>query len=623
MAQTSEELGKVVSQKAKERIITINDNGTKTLRIPSKFKVGAPTLTKMEKESTMIFGGTIEYIYKEEIFLNQVTELFKYFFGVTLNPQDVTIEQKDTTIEYNISNYLISSNELAYLNEKLQNVREVDEVDYYPGKEPLYKRIDEIYQDPKPLILISRQKKKEKNGEITLVNEYSYFEKRDIDKLLKQMEKNNHLYEVIIGEYEMKPFFDLDTEDKETPSTKEEQKEKLHLFIEFIKSEIKQIYEIYLEDTDFVILDSCTPQKLSYHIVINNKIKFENMARQKEFGKYLTMRINDPFNEEEKELFKNFKWIYKSDKVSVERTIFDTQVYRSFGCLRLMNQSKKGKMAKLELITNHQMVDTFVQYDEKTSSKMYLETSRLSRYLKEETENIKNGKMQERRSIRELKTKKDANGDEIEEKFDFHIYFEKEGMTLQIFKNMTDIDLMKVEPEHYRYLHTLPIQDKYSEWIKVGMALKSCDAPVTYWDEWSQLGMTYRRGECEEKYESFLSREDNPLGYGIRTLKCLANKCKPEIFKGFLPIYNIMYQLDIDGMEIIEEDCQYLSQEGTIHERNIFTDKHTLILHASMGAGKTTAITRMLKEYDCKSCLFFSTRQTFAHFVAGEFEDFL
>lgn len=623
MEPTSEELGKAKSRKAKERIITMNGDGTKTLRIPSKFKVGAATLNANEKDSTTVFGGTFQYIYKQDIFLNQVTQLFKHFFSVTLSPKEVTItEQIENMIQYIIPNYVISSYELTYLNEKLQNLREKDETDYYPGKEPLYDHIKNIYQDPTSLILISRQKNKEKNGEIQIVNEYTYFEKRDIHHLLKQMEKNNHLYEVIAGEYEMKPFFDLDAEDYEKLNTEENQKAKLDLFIDFLKSEIKQIYEIHLEDSDFVILDSCTPVKLSYHIVINNKVKFENMTRHKEFAKYLRLRVNNPMHEEEMNLFKNFKWTYKSEKGSEERTIFDTQVYRSFGCLRLVNQSKKGKKQQLELITGHKMEDTFVQYDNKASSKMYLETSKLSRYYEEEMENVKKTKTRERRPIRELKAKKDKDGNEVEEKFDFHINFKKEGITLQTFKNMSDIDLMKLEPEYYRYLHTLPIQDSYEEWIKVGMALKSCKAPETNWDEWSQLGMKYRRGECEEKYGSFLTEDENPMGFSIRTLKCLANKCKPSIFKGFLPIYNIMYELNTNGMECIEEDCHYLSQEGTPHERNIFTDKHTLILHASMGAGKTTAITRMLKEYNYGSCLFFSTRQTFAHFVAGEFRDF-
>lgn len=622
MPQTLEDTENIIKDKRHIKIVMINSDGTKRLRIPSRYKVRAPTFP-LDENDTIIFGGTFSYIYTQQIFLNQITYLFKHFFGLTLLPELVTIKnQYNNTIEYLIDNHYISQYEMEYINKELTNVRCSREEDYYPTKELLFDEIDKTYNDHKSLILISRQINKDKRGELKCVNEYTYYEKRDIQKLLKQMESNNHLFEVIEKKYEVKPYFDLEIEYENEESINKTHEEKLKLFIEFLKSEIQLIYEIPLDDSDIVVLDSCTSTKLSYHIVINNKIKFENVVKHKEFTTYLVLRMKNPMNEEEKELFNIFKWVFKGKKSDDIRYIVDDSVYTDFRCFRLVNQSKKNKIQKLKLISNHEMIDTFIQYDASTEIKMYLETDKLSRYFIEELEEVSKNKVRERRAIRELKTKKDKNGNEMKESFDFHINFKKEGLTLQIRKNMSDIDLMKIEPEHYKYLHTLPIQDNYEEWIKIGMALKTCGAPINYWDEWSKLGSKYRKGECNEKYDTFMGGENNTHGYGIRTLKYLANKCKPDLFKGFNPIYNLMYKLDLDGIEKVVEDSHYLSQQGTKHENNIFTDKQLLIMHASMGGGKTTSIVRMLKKYGYESCLFFSTRQTFAHFASGEFKEF-
>ncbi len=622
MAQSSEDTEKVIKDNRHIKIVMINSDGTKRLRIPSRFKVRAPTFP-LDEKNTIIFGGTISYIYTQQIFYNQITHLFKHFFGLTLSPEAITIQTQDNkNIKYTLNNYYISRYEMDFINKELTNVRYPREEDFYPTKELLFNEIEKTYNEHKSLILISRQINKEKGGETKCVNEYTYYEKRDVKKLLKQMETNNHLFEVIEKKYEVKPYFDLEIEYENEESVYKTHEEKLRLFIDFLKSEIQLIYEIAIDDADIVILDSCTTTKLSYHIVINNKIKFENVIKHKEFTTYLVLRMKNPMNEEEKQLFNIFRWIFKGKKSDDVRYIVDDSVYTDFRCFRLVNQSKKNKLQKLKLISKHEMIDTFIQYDVSEEQKMYLETEKLSRYFVEELEDVSKNKTRERQSIRELKVRKDKNGNELKESFDFHINFKKEGLTLQTKKNMSDIDLLNIEPEYYRYLHTLPPQDSYEEWLKIGMALKSCEAPVNHWDEWSRLGSKYRKGECNEKYNTFLDGDNNKNGYGIRTLKYLANKCKPDLFRGFIPIYNLMYKLDLDGIESVVEDSYYLSQQGTKHENNIFTNKQLLIMHASMGGGKTTSIVRMLKKYGYESCLFFSTRQTFAHFVSGEFKEF-
>lgn len=43
----------------------------------------------------------------------------------------------------------------------------------------------------------------------------------------------------------------------------------------------------------------------------------------------------------------------------------------------------------------------------------------------------------------------------------------------------------------------------YSEWVQVGMALKTAGYPVEVWDNWSRDDCRYKDGECERKWGSF------------------------------------------------------------------------------------------------------------------------
>ena len=59
------------------------------------------------------------------------------------------------------------------------------------------------------------------------------------------------------------------------------------------------------------ILDSCREGKLSYHVLIKNKVYFNNNKECGQFVKYLMYRFNNPQNEEEGEIIKELTWFYK------------------------------------------------------------------------------------------------------------------------------------------------------------------------------------------------------------------------------------------------------------------------------------------------------------------------
>jgi hypothetical protein len=73
MPQTLEDTEKVIKDNRHIKIVMINSDGPKRLRIPSRFKVRAPTFP-LDEKNTIIFGGTISYIYSQQIFLNHPPE---------------------------------------------------------------------------------------------------------------------------------------------------------------------------------------------------------------------------------------------------------------------------------------------------------------------------------------------------------------------------------------------------------------------------------------------------------------------------------------------------------------------------------------------------------------------
>lgn len=63
-------------------------------------------------------------------------------------------------------------------------------------------------------------------------------------------------------------------------------------------------------------------------------------------------------------------------------------------------------------------------------------------------------------------------------------------------------------------LYAIPPGDlSYSDWIKVGMALKEEGYPMSVWDEWSKDDDRYQPGECEKKWDTF-EGTDNPVKAG-------------------------------------------------------------------------------------------------------------
>ena len=149
------------------------------------------------------------------------------------------------------------------------------------------------------------------------------------EKLYELLQTNHYLNEVIVEGMEVFPYFDLEMEEVD-PET---HRERLDAFIAFIVDTFEEQFGIHVDvDQYMVILDSCRPEKLSYHLVIKN-CYFQTVEDHKLFVQWLVKQVNE-------EKHKMFYWKKNGTE---SRLIFDTAPYTKFQCFRLVNQSKFGK----------------------------------------------------------------------------------------------------------------------------------------------------------------------------------------------------------------------------------------------------------------------------------------
>ena len=74
-------------------------------------------------------------------------------------------------------------------------------------------------------------------------------------------------------------------------------------------------------------------------------------------------------------------------------------------------------------------------------------------------------------------------------------------------------------------------QLSYSEWVQVGMALKTEGYDWTVWDEWSQADSRYKQGECERKWRTFAG-SGNPVSGGTIVQMAKERGFNPHPFEG-------------------------------------------------------------------------------------------
>lgn len=427
---------------------------------------------------------------------------------------------------------------------------------------------------------------------------------KDVEELTQQ---NNHMYEILPPDMPVKLYFDLEM--VRDNFTQDEMNHCCEEFIYFMACEIQKVFGITLtmKNNDIVIQDSCRKNKLSFHIIINQQLFFSSVSDVKLFIQYLRLRFENPETEDERQTVELLT--YSTDK-GERRFIFDCVPYSSYQNFRFMGQSKIGSEHVLINHTPYWMgIDTFVRLYSPPNSKEMVQRSHLETLLKKyaQTQAITKKIEKQREGMHHC-----ANSNQG--------VFNTIGETLQDKQGIPTENLIKL-PMWKRCLYLIPntVQDQIV-YRNVAMAVKGAGGDLETFLDWAKISNKYTGANwARSNWAKLNTQERNERCYATPFLRSLAIQCKPEYFRGADTTLDRYFELNTDGVHVIKETSKFVSQEGTSNADDIFHPAKHLILHAYLGRGKTTAIKRLLNNYT--SYLFLSSRQTFATFVASEFDD--
>ena len=413
---------------------------------------------------------------------------------------------------------------------------------------------------------------------------------------------NRNMYEIIPPGLPVKLYFDLEMEyDGLTESHMQHCCEE---FIYFVACEIKKLFgvELMMAENDIVIEDSCRENKLSYHIIVNRKICFQSEADMKTFIMYLLHRFQNPQTDYERELVELLSYTTPKGE---NRFIFDPIPYGSYQNFRFVGQSKYGSPHVLRNWTPYwsNVIDTFVRiYKEYDCEERKVITSEmLSELVQFDIDKQKRNKKNKNIS--------DVVANECE--------VETAGITLFTKMKMSETQLYQM-PAWKRALYLIPnTNQNWQTYRNVAMAVCGAGGTAQDFEMWATLSPK-DVGNSVRDYHDFNINSGVGHTYRLTFLRRLAKKCNPSYYENSKEVLNHYFELDTNGMKVIQESSQFVSMQGTPDEHNIEDSAKQIILHAYLGRGKTTAIKRILGGY--KSYLFLSSRQTFARFIASEFE---
>jgi len=449
---------------------------------------------------------------------------------------------------------------------------------------------------------------KDKNA--TGAKEFFYIPRCELSTFITEHMKNdNNIYEIIPENKNIKCYFDLEIED----TNREKDETRLNKFIKILIKEIKTRYDIKITKKDICILESSKKDKMSYHLIIKNKIYFRELEDHKNFSKNLEKVI-----EKEKDL----TYIKECKNNQTEkRSLIDTCVYSKNRNFRLVNQSKKGKNVILKNINNEKIEDCFitnVEIKDKTELTYELEViTQIKQKVPLNQIVLKNPliPMIPMEPINLINPKEPIKrcGKQIDE-----TKIKTIGKTLKEENKLTLEELYKL-PLYKQYLNLICPQDDYNIWKAIGFSILNCGGTKEDYIEYSKLNVgKYVEKECD----CFKYFKNNKTGYGIGTLRFLARKCNEKYFAIETELLREFFIIDMKNIKMTEENTEFLSSDkGTNkYNDNILVICKLLILHARMGGGKTEQILRLIEHYKYTKIICVTPRSSFAEFIHKELD---
>ena len=485
-------------------------------------------------------------------------------------------------------------------------------------KKDLLEKATEIVSSNKYYLF---SKDKEEDSASKLFSFLKYDKKNEMISLLSE---NNNLYEIIEPTKKCKLYFDLECGDDKEYDTIEYTPERIEIifetFIENVIYILDIIFNIKYDRKDIIIMNSSRINKLSYHLIFN-KIYFEKMSVLKSFIILVISFFNNSklLGERAKNKYIDMFWMRK--KVE-RRCIIDKNPYTSYQNLRCINQSKIQGKSTLKLESdNYDLLDTLVSHnfpENMTEIKLKDIEAIRKKYSKyfdetETTEEIKTEPKTPRKKTQTIKQTEDI----IELKNCNWDGFKFGKNTLMNINKLTYGDLLKI-PSYLRYLYLIPNENcDFNHFLQIGFAIKGAGGKKEDWLKWAQISKKFTVGSKINGFDKF--KTDGQI-FNLQSLKKIAKMAEPEYFNTTDELFNKFFSLNLDGIKVINEKSEFVSQKGTSDENNILDNVKFLILSAYLGRGKTTAVKRLIEEKKYTRFLFLSPRITFSMFITGEFE---
>jgi hypothetical protein len=505
--------------------------------------------------------------------------------------------------------------------------------------------------------------------------------RKDLDKV--DFTQDGNLYETLTPNLMVKPFFDLEAYIPIEEFHEEANRLKfLNAFIQVLVFKVKTLTGVDLDpNTDFFITQACRPEadnktgKVSYHLIIQNKVYFKTITDHKVFVEalfidpflaylaHLADTSNDEINSEISAEISAEDWAYLEAttyvKGGVRKSLLDASVYdcdvrHTCQQFKMPYQSKGGAPGSIHVPIRGECANGWEQL-----CGLYFGPGEERKLI--DVEGLLEGETRSStKPQRRIRIRRAENGGIHTSYPHTRETFVFEGKTLQEIKTKTLQDLIDF-PDAKAYLYLIPNGEGVLRpfWLHIGFACKAAGLTLEDWNDWTGLypGHTALTPEMQDIWDAADAPGAKPQydgsgnrlpGYDIRHLRMVAKqncyaratkqyaelKKDKRAVKGKVENYfdcaevalNDYFAQDTTDIEVIKETSKFLSSEEDDANINV-TQKH-LIYDAAMGKGKTQAIKRIMRMRDAdnqpkyESVLFLSTRISFANFITGQdFED--
>ena len=425
---------------------------------------------------------------------------------------------------------------------------------------------------------------------------YHCIPSNEVENIRDLLNTNSHLYEILPPDVPVKLYFDLEME--RTGITSEDGYQLVNEFITLVIKAVSEYYQIDLSHEDFLILDACREHKISFHLIVQNKIYFKSILAMKQFivKFHPCVQINE-----------RFAWKTSSGE---NRVLMDIIPYGTDQVFRCINQTKKGKTHLLRCSPGERSELREGGLEGTVGSLLSL--IRLyygvgDRLEIEFNESVGIGK---NKAITNKPRNTKRKIDKINENETTKMY-ETEGLTLLEEKGLTYKDIQQF-PEWKQYLYLIPNTIQHITVYKnIGFAIRNVGGTQEDYRSWARLSNKYTVGRNVDRFHTFLTGD---RAFQLPFLKDLAKQSHPGYFDKGIGMLSDYFKLDFKDIPILTESCQYLSMDS----KNIFSQEKLMLLIARLGGGKTQAIKKLIHKNKYTRVLFVSPRISFSQFISKE-----